>query len=724
MNRNVLFGPYFISLIVTSLVLDASPLKNESSNYLEEIVVIGSRDEVTKIAGSGSVIEQSEIDQFDHVDLGQLLGSVPGVYIREEDGFGLRPNIGIRGATSDRSQKITIMEDGVLITPAPYSAPAAYYVPNASRVHTIEVLKGASAIQHGPHTVGGSINFVSHPIPDKRTVEIDLSRGTDSFYKYQLAAGGKYGDFGILVDGLVYGSDGFKSLDGGGDTGFLRSDFGLKVSWEPQTNLEQLLTFKLGYGEEDADETYLGLTDQDLRENATRRYRASQLANFTSDHTKALLNYGVVVKNDWLINLKGYFNKFNRDWNKLDGFVLGPALQAVLARPNQFRTQYSILKGETNSRPIDSQILDVTSNDRSFESKGIQFALSQVQDFGDINLETKFGLRLHQDFVKRQHSPVSYLMSDGNLIATGITRPYKTWNKAESDTYALYLSETLSWRKLSVEVGARIEKIKGEKANFSTDSISNSEQKFTSPGLGVIYRLNEQITILAGTYRGYSPAGPGSNVNPERSLNYEYGIRYRDDSITIEAIGFLSDYQELIGRCRVSDSDCKPGEEFNGGAVEISGVELSSGITGIELAGLNLFVNGTYTFTNSAFKSTFLSGFSQWGLVREEDELPYLPEHTGQIGFGVEGENWSVISNVKFQSKMREEPGQNPIGEGLHADDYVTADVTMNYFYNDKTTLQLIVQNATDEAVIIAHRPFGARPNRPRAAIGRVKYQF
>ena len=724
MKRNVLLGPYFASLILTSLVLDASPPKNESPNYLEEIVVIGSPDEVTKIAGSGSVIEQSEIDQFDHVDLGQLLGSVPGVYIREEDGFGLRPNIGIRGATSDRSQKITIMEDGVLITPAPYSAPAAYYVPNASRVHTIEVLKGASAIQHGPHTVGGSMNFVSHPIPDKKTVEIDLSRGTDSFYKYQLAAGGKYGDFGLLVDGLVYGSDGFKSLDGGGDTGFLRSDFGLKVSWEPQTNLEQVLTFKLGYGEEDADETYLGLTDQDLRENATRRYRASQLANFTSDHTKALLNYGVVVKKNWLINLKGYFNKFNRDWNKLGGFVLGPALQAVLARPNQFRTQYAILKGETNSRPIDSQILDVTSSDRSFESKGMQFALSQVKDFGDFNLETKFGLRLHQDFVERQHSPVSYLMSDGNLIANGITRPFKTWNKAESDTYALYLSETLSRRKLSVEIGARIEKIKGTKVNFLTDNLIKSEQKFTSPGLGIVYRLNDQITILAGAYRGYSPAGPGSNVNPESSLNYEYGIRYRDDLITVEAIGFLSDYQELIGRCRVSDSDCKPGEEFNGGAAEISGVELSSGITGIELAGLNLFVNGTYTFTKSAFKSTFLSGFSQWGLVREEDELPYLPEHTGQIGFGVEGENWSVISNVKFQSKMREEPGQNLIGEGLHADDYVIADVTMNYFYNDKTTLQLIVQNAIDEAVIIAHRPIGARPNRPRAAIGRVKYQF
>ena len=724
MIRNALSFPYFLSLILAALVINASASEKESLGYLEEIVVIGSQDEVTKIAGSGSVIEQSEIDQFDHIDLGQLLGSVPGIYIREEDGFGLRPNIGIRGATSDRSQKITIMEDGVLITPAPYSAPAAYYVPNASRVHTIEVLKGASAIQHGPHTVGGSLNFVSAPIPDTGTVEIDLSRGTDGFYKYQLAAGKRYGDFGILLDGLAYGSDGFKSLDGGGDTGFLRSDLGLKVSWRPQTNLEQLLTLKLGLGKEDADETYLGLTDEDLRENATRRYRASQLANFTSDHTKVLLNYGMVLRNSWLINLKAYFNKFNRDWNKLDGFILGPALQAVLARPNQFRTQYAILKGETNSRPIDSQILDVTSNDRGYESTGLQFSLSQMQDLGEINLETKIGLRLHHDFVKRQHSPVSYLMSDGKLIATGITRPYKTWNKAESDAYAAYFSETLSWRQVSVEVGARIEKIKGKKVNFAADSVSESEQKFTSPGLGIVYRLNDQITFLAGAYRGYSPAGPGSNVNPERSLNYEYGIRYRGDIMTFEAIGFLSDYQELIGRCRVSDSDCKPGEEFNGGEVEISGVELSSGITGLELAGLNLFVNGTYTFTRSAFKSTFLSGFSQWGLVREKDELPYLPEHTGQIGLGVEGESWNVIGNVKIQSKMREEPGQNSVEERLHADDYVIADVTVNYFYNDKTTLQFIVQNASDEAVIIAHRPFGARPNRPRAVIGRVKYQF
>ena len=149
-----------------------SDVKPTDLKYIEEIVVIGNKEDVKEIPGSGSVIEQSQIDRFDHIDLGQLLASTPGIYIREEDGFGLRPNIGIRGATSDRSQKITIMEDGVLITPAPYSAPAAYFVPNVSRVHTLEVLKGPSAIQYGPHTVGGAITFVSRPIPEAEVFEV------------------------------------------------------------------------------------------------------------------------------------------------------------------------------------------------------------------------------------------------------------------------------------------------------------------------------------------------------------------------------------------------------------------------------------------------------------------------------------------------------------------------------------------------------------------------
>jgi len=154
---------------------------NGANNDLAEIVVVGSMSDVSTVPGSGVAIDLEQLERFDYIDLHQVLSSVPGVYVREEDGYGLRPNIGIRGAVAERSQKITIMEDGILITPAPYSAPAAYYVPNISRMQAVEVLKGPSAIRHGPHTVGGAVNLVTADVRPSRFAEIDVSYGSDAF---------------------------------------------------------------------------------------------------------------------------------------------------------------------------------------------------------------------------------------------------------------------------------------------------------------------------------------------------------------------------------------------------------------------------------------------------------------------------------------------------------------------------------------------------------------
>ena len=713
-----------IKRILALLLLPAFSIANDVSD-LEEIVVIGSTEDVSSVPGSGLALNIEQLERYDHIDLHQIMAVVPGVYTREEDGFGLRPNIGIRGAAAERSQKITIMEDGVLITPAPYSAPAAYYVPNVSRMNSIEVLKGPSAIRQGPQTVAGAINFVTRPVPDDRVAVVDVSAGTDNFYKAQASYGDRIGETGFIVDIAQLGSDGFKDLDTGGDTGFVRSEVNLKIQQNFDTRRKQQLTLKLGWADEDADETYLGLSDEDFKADSDRRYAASQLARFQSDHLTVHVNHGIQWSENLKINTKAYWHEFNRAWNKLDGFIDGPSLKTVLASPNLFQGQYLLLTGDRNSELIDSDILDVTNNDRSYNSMGLQVNISYAFDTGSLIHDLDAGIRYHYDEVDRNHRLRGYFMNDRLMVSDGVQRGSKVLNHQETDAFSLYIADVITYRDLEITVGARYEDIEGERLDKLSGITRDSDQDNTSFGIGALWHFNDNVSLLAGVYEGFSPASPGSlSVEPEETVNYEYGARYEGPLGRFELIGFFSDYDNLIGRCRVSDADCNPGDEFNGGSIEIAGAEFSGAKAFTLKDGLDLELSFNYTYTESAFQESFLSGFSQWGLVNRGDELPYLPEHMGRVQLGLIAAEWQIYASVRSQSEMREEPGRGDIDSGLHAEDYSVVDISATVQVNENWEVQVLLQNALDEEAIVSHRPFGARPNKPFTAIGRVKYSF
>ena len=697
-----------------------------ATSRIEEVVVIGSRQDARIVAGSGTVVDAETLEQFDYVDLNQVLSAVPGVYIREEDGFGLRPNIGIRGASAERSQKIAIMEDGVPITPAPYSAPAAYFVPNVSRIHAVEVLKGPAAIRHGPHSVGGAVNFVTRAVPDEPLGEVDLSVGNHGFHKVQGAYGRAFVTTAYLAEAMRYGSTGFKELDGGGDTGFVRNALDLKWRWTPGSGeRDQLLTVKFGYADEDADETYLGLTDEDFERQPVRRYRASQLAHFRSSHSQVHVNYGIAMSSRLSLNAKAYWNGFDRQWNKVDGFVTGPALQSILTRPGNYPRQNRLLRGEIDSTPTDADIIDVTDNDRRFDVMGVQATASLTGAIGGFEHQATAGVRLHRDEVDRDHRQRGYLMTGGELIWDGIDRGSKLINHANTDALALFVADEIVRGPWRLTVGARFEQIAGAFDDRRFGIRRTSDQTVLSPGVGVHWQATERFSLLAGAYQGYSPAGPGArNVDPEQSLNLEYGVRFATPSVRFEAVGFLSDYENLLGRCRVSDSGCQAGEEFNGGRVEISGVEVV-GWTELPLTpATSLELTFNYTYTRSAFQTSFLSQFAQWGLVRSGDELPYLPEHVGRATAKLAAGPWEASVGLRGQAQMRETPGQQAIADGLHTDGYAVLDIAVGRRFGEALLVQFLLGNALDEAAIVAHRPFGARPNRPRSLVARMKYAF
>ena len=698
--------------------------QKEQRIEIEDVLVIGKRDDVLLVAGSGTLFDQEQLDREDHIDLHQILSAAPGIYVREEDGFGLRPNIGIRGATTDRSQKLTIMEDGVLIGPAPYSAPAAYYVPNAARIDAIEVLKGPATVKYGPQTVGGAINFVTRSAPEEALGEIDLGIGSHGYVKAQGAIAFPIGQMNVLLDAMTYGSDGFKELANSDDTGFIRNDLNAKISWLSDDE-RQSLTVKIGYADEDANETYLGLTDADFAVNPDTRYPASALDNFISKHHQFHLNYGLQVNPSFQLNVKAYRNLFQRAWTKFDGFPSGTPPQRVLTLPNFYLNQYNVMSGISDSSGTPFDLIDVTNNDRKFVSEGAQISGNYEHGLLGISQQFSFGVRAHRDTAKRRHKPRSYLMVDGNLEFDGVLLPPKTFNRGHSEALSVYLANEFYFDSFTLNAGLRLEDIDGEVLNRNTGVTAYNDQKEIMPSISLLFPLSENLNLIAGIHQGFSPSGPGATgIDPESSTNYEFGGRYNNESTYTELFGFYSDYSNLLGRCRVSDFGCDPGQVFSGGEVTIYGLE-AFGEQAFEISkSTSLKVGLTYTYTKSEFQSSFLSTFSQFGAVKQGDELPYLPKHLAKLSGGLALPNWDFSVSVKYQSEMREEPGQGLIEEGVFAEEYIVTDFNISWFATESLTVHASVKNALDERAIISHRPFGARPNAPLSAFIRAKYSF
>jgi len=181
--------------------------ESNQADYLSPFNVIGSQEDIPKLEGTGAILGSTELTPFFHTDVNEVFRQVPGVYLRPEDGYGLFPNISLRGVDSHRSAKVTILEDGIPSSPSPFSDPAAYYSPTAGRMSGFEILKGSSQLSQGPNTIGGVINYLSTPIPENQISHLRVSYGEDNERVAHAYSGGKTdlgsGKLGFLVEFLT-----------------------------------------------------------------------------------------------------------------------------------------------------------------------------------------------------------------------------------------------------------------------------------------------------------------------------------------------------------------------------------------------------------------------------------------------------------------------------------------------------------------------------------------
>jgi Fe(3+) dicitrate transport protein len=678
--------------------------------------------------GARAELTKEALERDEHDDLHKVLRGVAGVYLRDEDGYGLRPNIGMRGAAADRSAKVTLMEDGVLIAPAPYTAPAAYYVPLVTRLSRIEVTKGPSAVRFGPATVGGAIDLIGEPFPAERAGYVDIAGGSDLYGKLHARAAERRERWGVMAEYVHLRSDGFKELDGGGPTGFDKNDVQLTARFmsPPSASTYHQWDLRAGYGNETSHETYIGLTEQDFLAKPQRRYVASTLDEMNWDHWRLRATHRVDIGLDTRIETAAYRHKFDRAWGKVDGLVGQRDLYRLLANPDAGANQayYQILTGQLDSSSPEEQLI-LGTNDRQFTSQGVQSTLSLERSTGPLTHHLDAGVRIHFDRANRRRTEDTYDMMGGQLVRTARPQALVLDSRAETTALATYVQDKVIYKRLEVAAGARVELIDYRFADYLTMAQHDGNYGVLIPGAGAEYHITDEASVLAGVHRGFVPVAPSadSGVKPESSINYEAGARWRDDLISADVIGFFSDYSNLKGSCTLAAgcTEVQEGEEYNGGEVFAWGVEaqVSGDIPVVEKKKISLPVSAAYTLTRSRFRHGFDSEFAGWGTVMEGDELPYLPRHLISATAGLKTPRLEVAATTRYQSETRDVAGQGAIDARERLSPLFTVDLSAHVRLKPWAELYSTCSNVLDEQVIVSRRPYGSRPNPPRMfAIG------
>lgn len=699
---------------------------------MDRVTIIGSPIWMNKIPGAATYISAEQLQKQNYTDINRVLRSVSGVNIQEEDGYGLRPNIGLRGAGMERSSKLNIMEDGVLIAPAPYSAPAAYYFPMVNRMNTVEVRKGSAQIKYGPNTTGGAINLISTPIPSEFKVNAEMSIGDNSANNFYANFGDSYQNFGYIIEAMQIGTDGFKRLDSGGNTGFDIKDFMAKfmVRTSPGAKYYQRADLKLGYYDEVSDETYLGLTRDDFSVNPFRRYAGSQMDQMNAEHFQVMLRHFIQLSSRLDVTSTIYRNDFSRDWYKLQT-VNGTGPAGVLQNPLENQTTLGVLRGETSA----DDALMVRSNSREYFSQGIESIIAFNTDIGSVKNEIQFGIRLHQDEEDRFQFEDGYRMEDGNMILTSEGTPGTQANRIGSATaLSLYIQDKISYQNFTFTPGVRYENIWFENQNFGSADLERTGSNLSTndytinvfiPGIGITYDLLDNLTLISGVHKGFSPPSPGSSAETrsEESINYELGFRFAGTSINFEAIGFYNSYSNLLGSDLAAGGGTGTTAQFNAGEVEVFGLELAAGTNLIRntKSEFSIPLNMNYTFTSATFQNSFESDFGPWGTVSSGDELPFIPKHQFNASAGVDYKTYSLNFSATSTSRMRTAAGQGSILPQESTDSYFLLDASGSWQATSNINLFMNIRNLLNEIYIVSDRPHGIRPGLPRTFMGGLK---
>ncbi len=712
---------------------------------LNPVRVISNPEDPQSTMGSAYILTEHELEKFEYTNVNQILRNVPGVYVREEDGLGTYPNIGIRASSSGRSSKVSILEDGIPAAMSVYANTSAYFFPPVGRMQGIEVLKGPETLLHGPHTTAGVINLLSTAIPDEAGGMVNIELSEFNTRKIHAYYGATVGQWGFLLETYQSTTDGFQDVERSKTTaGNDINDYVGKLRWRSDADAKyaQQLDIKLQYDEETADVSYFGLTDVDYNADPNRRYGLSELERMDRGRKTASVQHQFYFNDTSKLTSTIYWGDTYRYYNRLNqinGTNLGGVTDIINNdRPgttphNSAALLEGILQGTADTTHANG--VRYGHNHQDFEARGLQFEFNKQFSTGAIDHDLIAGVRRHEDITGNAVKGLAnsiYNQVNGSLVY--VRTEAGTPSEGDAEATAIWLADYIAIGAWTLMPIVRYEDIesRGNVANV-TQANSNSLDS-TTFGLGANYAVNANWTALAGVYEGFAPPGNGvsQGTKGEESLNFEGGVRYRsnDGSFGVDAIGFYSDFDTTIRQClfanpcNIGGASITDGRTIQTGSKEVTGLELGIFATLYDSGSIQVPLRLAYTYTDGEY-----TGSSDLvGGVQKGDVLDYTPENILALQLGVESDlNWRgyVAFNYADGAYTSNTAGRAGVDDTyLTTEDLFTVDLNVSYQLNADTEVYAKVDNVFDEQRITHRGADGARGNAPRWAGFGLRLKF
>ena len=683
----------------------------------ESVVITSTRllttpESMERTPGSFGIVDAQALERSRALTSTEVLRKVAGVNVRDEEGFGLRPNIGIRGMNPTRSTKLLLLEDGIPLTYAPYGDNASYYHPPIDRFESIEVLKGSGQIVYGPQTVGGVINYLTPAPPQKRAGSIAITSGNHHYFNGHLSYGDTLGNTGLLF--------GFTRKQGKGSRENIRSGLN-DLNFKTVTTLspQQALTFKFNYYGEESNVGYSGLREDEFRANPRQNPFRNDF--FYGRRIGASLTHAFVFNPDVVLTTNLYGSYFRRHWWRQSS--------------------------NSNERPNDSadplcdgmNNLNTTCGNqgrlRRYLFAGFEPRLHITKSVFGVRSETDLGFRVHAEDQERVQINGDRPTSRHGVVVEN--------NERRNQAYSGFFQHRLIFGNVTVTPGLRIEHVKYQRTNRLLDVTGKTELTQLIPGLGISYRPNGKLTLFAGAHRGFAPprtedvinnsTGGSIDLDPELSWNYEVGMRARPHpAVSLESTFFRMDYANQIVPASLAGG---VGSTFtNGGKTLHQGVEISLTFDTATILRrrYNLYLRTAYTFLPvadfSGIRFSSVPGFTSVSV--SGNRLPYAPEHllNASIGYAHSSGIDTFLEAVYVGSQFSEDLNRiNPIttnGQTGLIPGHTIWNATANYKVEKlHTTLFVTAKNLFDR-LYVADRARGLLPGPPRGVQAGFKFEF